>query len=120
MGQALPSAPDLWVPLASDPNPNELWVLGRLRPGVSAERARAQLEPLLQQAQESLRDRFKLAAEQTEGTSGVRWTYWEYSSTLKLVRQLMTENLLLALAGGALGLLVTMRERCTRDVAEAI
>ena len=159
------SVPDLWVPLAADRDPGEVWVLGRLRPGVSVERARAQLGPLFQQALESLRDDLKLWPERerqaflserllvnraTEGASGVRWTYWEYSSTLKiligltglvlliacanlanllmarsaarsreigirlalgagrwrLVRQLMTENLLLALAGGVLGLLV--------------
>jgi predicted permease len=157
--------PDLWVPLAVDPDPGGAWVLGRLRPGVSVERARAQLEPLFQQALESLRDDLKLWPERgrtaflaqrllvnraTEGASGVRWAYWEGSSPLKiligltglvlliacanlanllmarsaarsreigirlalgagrwrLVRQLMTENLLLSLAGGALGLLV--------------
>jgi predicted permease len=157
--------PDLWVPLAVDPEPGQVWVLGRLRPGVSVARARAQLEPLFRQALESLRERYKQSPERernaffaqrlvvnraTEGASGLRWNYWEYSSTLKiligltglvlliacanlanllmarsaarsreigirlalgagrwrLVRQLMTGNLLLSLAGGVLGLLV--------------
>ena len=157
--------PDLWVPLAADPDPDDVWVLGRLRPGISVASARAQLEPVFQQALKSLRNDYKLSPERElraflsqrllvnramEGTSSVRWNYWEYSSTLKiliglaglvlliacanlanllmarsaarareigirlalgagrwrLVRQLMTENLLLAFAGGALGLLV--------------
>lgn len=157
--------PDLWVPLAVDPDPGEVWVLGRLRPGVSVPRARAQLEPLFHRALESLWNDMKqepmrerkaflsqrlLVNRATDGTSGVRWTYWNGSNTLKiligltglvlliacanlanlltarsaarsreisirlalgagrwrLVRQLLTENLLLAFAGGALGLLV--------------
>jgi predicted permease len=156
--------PVMWVPLASDPNPGEVWVLGRLKPGVSIPQARAQLETLFHQALESLRDSVKdwpkherdeflaerlLVNRATTGTSGLRWDYWEYSNTLKILIgmtglvllitcvnvanllmarsasrareigirlaigagrlrifcQLLTENLLLALLGGVVGLL---------------
>jgi predicted permease len=155
--------PDLWIPLSADPDPGDVWVLGRLRPGISIARARAQLSPLFHQAMEDelksdpegwdpnlLLSSRLLVNRATLGTSGVRWTYWDYSNTLKillgltglvlliacanlanllmarsaarsreigirlamgagrwrLVRQLMTENLILALAGGALGVLM--------------
>ena len=155
--------PDMWVPLPSDAD--EVWVLGRLKPGVSIPQARAQLAPLFQRALESLRDGMKdraahdrdavlaeklLINRATTGTSGLRWEYWEYSNTLKILlgmtglvlliacvnlanllmarsaaraqeigvrmaigagrrrilRQLLTENLVLALLGGVVGLLV--------------
>ena len=155
--------PDMWAPLGSDPG--QVWVLGRLKPGVSIPQARAQLEPFFQRALESLRDGMKdwpaherdaflaeklLVHRATTGTSGLRWYYWEYSNTLKIIlgmtglvlliacvnlanlllarsaarsqeigirmaigagrrrilRQLLTENLVLALSGGVVGLLV--------------
>ena len=155
--------PDMWVPLALDTD--EVWVLGRLKPGVSIPQARAQLEPLFQRALESLRDGMKrwpahdrdafmaqrlVVNRATTGTSGLRWEYWQDSNTLKILlgmtalvlliawvnlanllmarsaarsqeigirlaigagwrrifRQLLTENLVLALLGGVVGLLV--------------
>jgi predicted permease len=155
--------PDMWVSLALDTD--EVWVLGRLKPGVSIPQARAQLEPLFHQALETItvgmkdwpvheRDEFMaqklLVNRATTGTSGLRWEYWEYSNTLKILlgmtglvlliacvnlanllmarsaaraqeigirlaigagrrrilRQLLTENLVLALLGGGVGLLV--------------
>jgi predicted permease len=157
--------PAMWVPLPPDAQSSEVWVLGRLKPGISIAQAHAQLDPLFHQALESLRpglaqwaaqDRDAFLAEKliinraTNGTSGLRWEYWEYSNTLKIlfgmtalvllitcanlaallvarsvgrtqeigirtalgasrgriIRQLLTENLLWALLGGAGGLLL--------------
>jgi predicted permease len=156
--------PDMWVPLAADPGWG-VWIMGRLKAGVSIPQARAQLEPLFQQALVSLSDEMKdepaherdaflaqrlLIHRATMGTSGLRWYYWEYSNTLKILlgmaglvlliscvnlanllmarsaarsqeiavrlavgagvrrilRQLLTENLMLALLGGVVGLIV--------------
>jgi predicted permease len=157
--------PQMWVPFPEGPIGSEVWVLGRLRPGVSIPQAHARLEPLFQAALNSMKGDLKdwpkhdgdaFLAERLvvnsaiTGTSGLRWEYWEYSNTLKIligmtgivlliacvnvanllmarstaraqeigirlavgagrgriVRQLLTENMLLALVGGTAGLLV--------------
>ena len=70
---------------------------GPVAAGHFPSRASAELAPLFQQALESIGDGFGafsrtrkaflaqklLVNRATEGTSGVRWNYWEYSSTLK-------------------------------------
>ena len=159
--------PAMWVPLPSDAKSGDVWVLGRLKPGVSVSQAYAQLDPLFRHALESLRpqmaqwpahDRQAFLAQKlvinraATGTSGLRWEYWEYSSTLKIlfgmtalvllitcanlaallvarsvarsreigirtalgatrgriIRQLLTENLLWALLGGMGGMFVAV------------
>jgi predicted permease len=159
--------PAMWVPLPPDTKSGEVWVLGRLKPRISIPQAHAQLDPLFQQALDYLRpemaqwpahDREAFLAQKlvinraATGTSGLRWEYWEYSSTLKIlfgmtalvllitcanlaallmarsvarsreigirtvlgatrgriIRQLLTENLLWALLGGIGGLLVAV------------
>jgi hypothetical protein len=153
--------PDMWIPLSTQAQAGEVWVFGHVKPGVTIEQARAALQPLFQQALESLRGKFRQSPEQeraaflaqkllvnraTNGSADLRWSYWQYSYTLKilvalaglvllitcanlanllmarsaarsrefsirlaigagrwrLVRQLMTENLLLSLALGAI------------------
>ncbi len=104
------SAPDLWIPLAID-DPSQVWVMGRLRPGTSIERTRAEIEPVFRQALESHREQLKKSSERERnaffaqrllvnhaitGTSGVRWAFWEYQYTLKILLCLAGLVLLIA------------------------
>lgn len=149
---------DIWIPLAAGKPPDQVWVLARLKPNMTAMQARLQLAPLFEQAFEDIWPQNRKAAlsqkllvnNAAQGTSGLRWTYWRGPGALKIllgltgtilliacvnlanllmarsamrarevsirlaigagrwrvVRQMLTENLLLSLTGGALGLLL--------------
>jgi len=158
--------PDFWLPLAADPDrwlfsaePEWLYLIGRLRPGVAPERVQAQLTGELQQWLGSRpevipeRDRGDIAKQHihlTPAPSGVDQMQTDYAAALRLlvtiaalvlliacanianlllargaadrsasalrlalgaprarlIRQKLTETILLAVAGGAAGLYV--------------
>jgi predicted permease len=156
--------PELWAPLALHPRPGELWVAGRLKTGVTAAQANAALEPRFRAALQETAAAFERTPQSRQhllgqkllihsvasGTAGLRWSYWEYSNSLKIliaitalvlliccanlanlllargaarwreigirfaigasrariVRQLLTEHMLLAIMAGILGVAV--------------
>jgi predicted permease len=107
--------PDLWLPLGAEPLRTELWVLARLKPGVTAPQARAALGGRFRAALEDSadaagyleKDRAALLAQRllvqpaSRGTSGMRWSYWEYSQTLKILMATMGMVLLICCANVA-------------------
>ncbi|MFC1766094.1 ABC transporter permease [Planctomycetota bacterium] len=81
--------PDLWRPLSLHKYLRYAWMLGRLQPGVTPAQAQAQLQPAFQKGltvfdPKAATDRLEVN-KASAGTSGLRWTYWQYSHTLKIL-----------------------------------
>jgi predicted permease len=132
-GEVIGRAPDIWVPLTmqpvfdggssvlADPRVGWLRLIGRLRPGVTREKAEAELRVWLARARTDLTEFGKAARHNeriqvTDGSHGLSGFRERYSLPLRIMAGLVGVLLLISCANVS-GLLLSRLARRQREVA---